>query len=98
MISDILPKSQSGFPGQELTADFLDRWNRQAASINAKLHAIAASEDAVDVLAHEHFSTDFLARDGLHLNVKGNLYLLRCITGAIHHIRHVIIDLSISIV
>ena len=47
---------------------------------------------------HEHFRTDFLARHGLHIKVKRNRCLLRGITGAIHHIRHVIIDLSISIV
>ena len=98
VISEILPRNQSGFPGQELAADLLERWNRQAASINAQLHVIAASDDAVDVLVHEHFSVDFLARDGLHLNLKGNRCLLRGITGVIHHIRHVIIDLPISIV
>ena len=70
----------------------------EPAGINAQLHAIAASDDAVDVLVHEHFSAYFLARDGLHLNLKGNRRLLRGITGAIHHIRHVIIDLPISIV
>ena len=93
VISEILTRGQSGFPGQELAADFLERWNRQAASINMQLHAIAASDDAVD---HEPFSTDFLARDGLHLIVKGNWCLLCGITDAIHCIRHVIIDLSIS--
>ena len=76
-----MPRGQSGVPGQELAADFLERWNRQARSINRQLHALAATEGAVD-----NFSTDFLARDGLHLNVKGNRGLLRGITGAIHHI------------
>ena len=92
-ISEILPKGQSGFPGQELAADFLERWNRQARSINRQLHApaamrinrqlhaLAATDDAVDVLVHEHFSRDFLARDGLHLNLRGNRCLLRGITG-----------------
>ena len=84
--------------GQELASDFLERWNWQAASINVRRHARAASDDAVDVLDHEHFTTDFLARDGLHHNLKGNRCVLRGITGAIHHIRHVIIDLSIFIV
>ena len=92
MISEILPRGQSGFTGQELAADFLERWSRQARSINRQLHALAATEDAVDVLVHEHFSRDFLARDGLHLNLRGERCLLRDITGAIHHIRHVTID------
>ena len=88
---------QSGFPGQELAADFLERWNRQARSINRQLHTLAATEDAVDVLVYEHFSRDFLGRNGLDLNLRGNRCLLRDITGAIHRIRHVI-NLSISIV
>ena len=33
----------------------------EPAGINAQLHAIAASDDAVDVLVHEHFSAYFLA-------------------------------------
>ena len=97
VISEILPRGQSGFPGQELAGDFLERWNRQARSINRQLHVLAATDDAVDVLVHEHFSRDFLARDGLHLNLWGNRCLLRGITSAIHRIRHVI-NLSISIV
>ena len=87
VISEILPRGQSGFPGQELAADFLECWNRQARSINRQLHELATTDDAVD----------FLARDGLHLNLRGNRCLLRGITGAIHRIRH-IINLSISIV
>ena len=94
VISEILPRGQSGFPGQELAADFLERWNRQARSINRQLHALPATDDAVDVLVHDNFSRDFLARDGLHLNLRGNRCLLRGITGAIHRIRHVI-NLSI---
>ena len=92
MISEILPRVQSVFTGQELAADFLERWNRQARSINRQLHALAATEDAVDVLVHENMSGDFLARDGLHLNLRGKRFLLRSITGAIQHIRHVTID------
>ena len=92
MISEILPRGQSGFTGQELAVDFLERWNRQARSIHRQLHALAATEGAVDVLVHEHFSREFLARDGLHLNLRGKRCLLRGITGAIHHIRHVTID------
>ena len=82
VISEILPRGQSGFPGQELAADFLERWNRQARSINRQLHALAATDDAVDVLVHEHSSRDFLARDGHDLNVRGNRCLLCGITGA----------------
>ena len=62
MISEILPRGQSGFTGQELAADFLERWNRQARSINRQLHALAATEGAVDVLVHEHFSREFPGR------------------------------------
>ena len=101
VISEILPRGQSGFPGQELAADFLERWNWQAHIINRQLHALAATDDAVDVLVHEHFSRDFLTRGDLHLNLRGNRCLLRGITGAItsaiHRIRHVI-NLSIHCV
>ena len=97
VFSEILPRGQSGVPGEELAADFLECWNRQARSINRQLHALAATDDAVDVLVHEHFSRDFLTRGDLHLNLRGNRCLLRGITGAIHRIRHVI-NLSISIV
>ena len=58
MISEILPRGQSGFTGQELAVDFLERWNRQARSIHRQLHALAVTEGAVDVLVHEHFSRD----------------------------------------
>ena len=54
IVIDTLPTDNMscGDSSQELASDFLERWNRQPASINVQLHARAASDDAVDVLAH----------------------------------------------
>ena len=74
---------------EHFTSDFLERWNWQASSVNVQLHAIAASDDAVDVLAHKHFKVV------LHLNMKGYRCLLRGITDAIY--RCLLRDITVAI-